>query len=162
MPHRITLENAWTARAAVRDILYLYYDAVTSYGGFGHNLEAGSFDPLLYLDAVVDVPPGWAAGVDLRLLHEGSAVALLCSLSDFWDDHERVPPKDVHPGGAVWGALEEGRFDALPVARSAVEAAFRSQEEFERQLPAIYQAYVMEHYRQLVRAAPGDGGLPLG
>ena len=47
--HYINNENYEEAYDAIRDILYLYDDMVTSYSRFGHNLNLGKFDPLIYL-----------------------------------------------------------------------------------------------------------------
>lgn len=54
----ITEDNFEQAHQAVRDILYLYHQAVTSCGGFGPDLNTGSFDPFFFLQAELKEPPG--------------------------------------------------------------------------------------------------------
>ena len=63
----ITTENYTEACDATRDNLYLYHDAVTSYAGFGHNLDLGTFDPFRYLYSPLGEPPGYILGLDLNL-----------------------------------------------------------------------------------------------
>lgn len=80
--HVVTLDNYQEAHQVLRDILFLYVDLAESYDGFGHGIDTGTFDPFHFLDAEVEVPPGYASPVNLNLLRQGSAIALLCGLYD--------------------------------------------------------------------------------
>jgi hypothetical protein len=42
----ITMDNYRDALDALRDILLMYWDLITSYNGFGHNIEIGKFNLL--------------------------------------------------------------------------------------------------------------------
>jgi hypothetical protein len=87
----INSDNYPQAVAALRDVLYMYYDLITSYGGFGHSIDTGTFDPFFYMDCYVNEPKGYTFGIDIDLIHKGAAVALLCRLSDYWDDYDEAP-----------------------------------------------------------------------
>ena len=91
MVNEINEENYHTAIAAIRDILYMYYDLATGYEGFGHNIETGSFDPIFFADCYLFEPEGYTFGIDVNILHEGSAVAILCKFSDYWDEIHEPP-----------------------------------------------------------------------
>ena len=82
----ITADTIPYAQAAIRDILYLYVDMAKSYGGFGHNIDTGTFAPLEFIDSRVDCEPGCTFGIDEDLLHAGSSIAILCSISDCLDE----------------------------------------------------------------------------
>ncbi len=132
----------------MRDILYLYVDMVESYGGFGHNVETGGFDVLSYIDVRLDEPPGYSFGLDLRLLHEGSGVAVLCMLSDAWDEYGELDHEwPLH--ARIQAALAEGRFAHMPLIAKAVDAAFRTEDAFRELLPAIYETCVKGYFRRL-------------
>jgi len=142
--------NVAEAYAAVRDILYLYQDAVESYGGIGHNLDTGSFDPFRFARAVLAPRPGYTFGLDVVLLHQGAAVALLCDLSDHIDD------TDTTPGGfgrtrLIRFGVERGLLDATPLAAEAAKLAFAGRvDEFRQALGKVYQEYVLGHFRRLI------------
>ena len=128
--HYITADNYLEANQAIRDILYPYDDAVTSYSGFGHNLEVGTFDPFKYLGALLDEPPGYTFGIDMELLHEGAAVALLCHLSDFWGEFDGENIGQDKLTGRIKNSLAEGLFEMVPQAKLAASAAFQDESRF--------------------------------
>ncbi|HEX4964635.1 MAG TPA: hypothetical protein VF173_27735 [Thermoanaerobaculia bacterium] len=145
----ITVETLTYAEAAIRDILYLYVDMVESYGGFGHNLDTGSFSPLAFIDSKVLPPPGYDLGVNEELLHAGSSIALLCTISDCRDEN----------GSATVGwpiiknakeAFDAGRFKHLPEIQRAFELGFAGDEDlFREQLVKVYQHYVRGYFAKL-------------
>lgn len=144
----ITLDSLPSAISAVRDILYLYVDMVESYDGFGHNLDTGTFDALAYVDAVLDESPGHSFGLDLRLLHEGCGVAVLCILSDAWDDYEALDHEwPLH--SRIHRALVEGRLHHLPLIEKAVQAAYSNERAFRDLLPSVYKACVKAYFQRL-------------
>ena len=132
----ITEENYQKAYDAIRDILFMYVDLVESYGGFGHNIERGRFSPLEFVDAPIIEPEGYTFGIDVPLLQSGSAIALLCELSDAWDDYETWDVKSWPLMPLIKEANEAGRFSHLPEIQEAFnfglgdsESAFRDQLE---------------------------------
>jgi hypothetical protein len=148
--HTITDENRPEAIDAIRNILLLYVDMAESYGGFGHAVDADvRFDPLRFVDAVLDTPPGRAPLVDLDLLRGGSAVAILCFLYDEWCEFETVT------GGRYREAILSGRLSATPdieqVARTALARGDMALEDpwFDAALGPIYRKYVARYFAEL-------------
>lgn len=145
--HYITDENYAEAYDAIRDILYLYDDMVTSYARFGHNLEVGKFDAFRSLSAVLDEPLGYTFGIDLDLIHKGSAIALLCHLSDYWDEFEG---KEIGKSGItkrIKNYLDSGLFDCVELAKKAAIAAYRNETEMRNSLEQVYHNYVIGYYQ---------------
>jgi hypothetical protein len=122
---------------------------VSSYGGFGHNLETGRFSPLEFIDSKMLPPPGYTLGIDEALLHEGSAIAILCAISDCWDEQESV--------SFSWPiiktakeAFDAGRFDHLPEIKKAFLLGFGSDETvFREQLQKVYKNHVITYFEKL-------------
>jgi hypothetical protein len=137
------------AEAALRDILFLYVDMVGSYGGFGHNLDTGAFSPLEFIDSKVLPPEGYTFGIDEELLHAGSSIALLCSISDCWDEQDSVNLGwPIIQGAKV--AFDAGRFQHLPEIEKAFELGFASDESpFREQLKKVYERYVRSYFSKL-------------
>jgi hypothetical protein len=79
--HIADSETAQRASSAIRDILFLYRE-LTAYNGYSGDHDTGTFDPWEFVDSTGE--EGWASPDDLNLLHEGSAVAILCWLGDEW------------------------------------------------------------------------------
>ena len=136
------------AISAIRDILYLYYDLVSSYRGFGHNIDTGNFDPIFFVDCYLFEPDETTFGIDVNILHEGSAVAILCKLSDYLDENGLLPNDEFV--SQVRGALSEGRLDHLPLAEKAIKEAFQDEETFRDLLDKVYKNHVLQLFRKLV------------
>ncbi|MEM6611323.1 MAG: hypothetical protein AAF652_03540 [Cyanobacteria bacterium P01_C01_bin.72] len=109
----ITEDNYQKAYDAIRDILYMYVDMIDSYEGFGHNIERGKFSPLDFVDALVLESKGYTFGIDILLLQSGSAIALLCELSDMWDEYP-TQLESWQLTSPIKSANEAGRFAHLP------------------------------------------------
>ncbi len=123
MVNKINEENYPVAIAATRDILYMYYDLVESYEGFGHNIETGNFDPIFFVDCYLFEPKGFTFGIDVNILHEGSAIAILCKFSDYWDEHHTAPEGEF--ALEVKRILSESRLDHLSLAEETIKSAFQ-------------------------------------
>lgn len=147
MVNEINLENYVVAISAIRDILYLYYDLVESYNGFGHSIDIGKFDPIIFADCYLFEPEGKTFGIDVNILHEGSAVAILCKLSDYWDENGLLPNDEFVM--QVKRILSEGRLDHLPLAEQAIKEAFQDEDRFRNLLDEVYKNYVLERFRKL-------------
>lgn len=155
---QVSLENLREAQDAIRDILYLFTFMVEEYGGdfggFGHNLDTGKFSALNFLDATEASDQTYKLMIDWPLLHSGSAISLLCRLSDFWDDYEISPrvatESSWHGAPEVRSALAAGRFDHLPTIKPAVVLAFGDdQQKFREALVHVYQEHVLGYFRRL-------------
>jgi hypothetical protein len=143
----INEENYMVAISAIRDILYMYYDLVESYNGFGHNIDTGNFDPIFFADCYLFEREGISFGIDVNILHEGSAVAILCKLSDYWDENDTLP-KDKFIL-EVERLLSENRVDHLPLAEQAIKEAFQDEESFRDLLDKVYKSYVLQRFGKL-------------
>lgn len=146
MKYTITDENYLEANAAMRDILFMYRDLIESYHGFGHGIDTGTFSSFDFVDTELLEEPSYSLDMDMNLLRQGSAVALLCGLSDFWDESEG----DI-AGLGKWGEelrdlLKDGRLDHLPLAKEAVEAGLESEDNLRALLPGVYREYVVGYF----------------
>jgi len=149
----ITEDNYQAAYDAIRDILYLYVDMVESYEGFGHNLQRGKFLPLKFVDAQVYEPEGYTFGIDLQLLQSGAAIALLCELSDAWDEYETWEVKSWPLITQIKEAKEANRFNHLPEIQEAFDLAFSNNEDsFRNQLMKVYKKYVCGYFNKLAKS----------
>jgi hypothetical protein len=132
------------AQDAMRDILYMYWDLASSWGGFGHNVETGRFNQYLCIDATLE-DSGWSSVADLAILHEGSAIKLLCFLSDLLDEQEESPSIASWLGQRLRNLLAQGRLDHLPEAKLAIELGLLGDgDEFRSQLALVYKLYVVD------------------
>lgn len=148
MLREINEENYPIAIAAIRDILYMYYDLV-NYDGFAHNIDTGTFDPMFFADCYLYEPPGIGFGIEVDLLHKGSAVAVLCKLSDIWDESCEIPESEF--AFQVKRALEDDRFDHLPIAENCLRAAFQNEEKFRKLLGEVYEEYVLKFFKEIAQ-----------
>jgi len=152
----ITPAQADEALQAIRDILLLYVNMAEAYAGFGHAVDCNlSFDPLRFVDATLDTPPGYAPVVDLDLLQAGSAVAVLCALYDEWCEFETVT------GGRYREAILTGRLSAAPdieqVARTALGRGDIPLEDawFDTAVEPIYRKHVIGYFARLAEQVRG-------
>lgn len=147
--HYITKENYLEAKQASRAILHVYNEAITSYGNFGDNFPTDRFDAFKYIQCRIDITTGHPAGLDLNLLHEGSAVALLCRLYPFSIKlSENNPPRDAMTE-KILRCLRDGAFDLLPLAKDAAFSAFEDGDIFKAKLRIIYEEYILGYYRKI-------------
>lgn len=148
----ITEDNYQEAYDAIRDILYMYVDMIESYEGFGHNIETGKFSPLEFVDAQVLEPEGYTFGIDILLLQSGSAIALLCELSNLWDEYATEVKSWQLTLPIIEDANEAKRFAHLPEIQEAFNLAFSTDEEaFRKQLKIVYQRYVCGYFSKLAK-----------
>ena len=145
--HLVTHENYGDATDAIRDILLIYVAMADDYSGFGHASDAGSrFDPLRFIDAEDDRKAHY---VDMQLLREGSAVAILCWYYDLWSEGQALR------GQRFEAALNEGRFAAFPdieaVLREALIRDTMPMDDpwFEAAAAPIYTKYVRGYFQRL-------------
>lgn len=148
----ITEANYQQAFDAIRDILFMYVDLIKSYGGFGHNIDRGKFSPLEFVDAPILEPEGYTFGIDVALLQNGSAIALLCELSDAWDEYQTWNIKTWPLIPNIKGANESRRFSHLPEIQEAFDLGFGENEEaFREQLQKVYKTYVCGYFDSLAK-----------
>jgi len=142
-------ENVAEAQQAVRDILFLYRDAVLSYRSLGHNLDIGAFDALAYLTCSLDEEPGYDLEIDVTLIHQGSAVALLCDLLNYLDDCGIEAITQHKRTMAIKKALDDRHFAHLPLAQETAGLAFFDEAGFRAKLTEVYSEYVLGYIHRL-------------
>jgi hypothetical protein len=148
----ITEENYQLAHDAIRDILFMYVDLIESYEGFGHNLDRGKFVALDFIDAPIYEPEGSTFAIDISLLQSGSGIALLCELSDAWDEYQTWDIKSWPLIHQIKEANESGRFSHLSDIQNAIDLGFGDNEEaFREQLDKVYKNYVCSYFKQLTK-----------
>ena len=149
----ITSDNYQIANDATRDILYMYVDLIESYGGFGHNINTGSFDPLSFIDVDVIEPEGASLEIDVAFLQSGSSIALLCALSDAWDEYDTWNVKHWSLMTEIKKAFEGKRFTHLLEINKAIELGFGKDEvAFREQLEVVYRKYVCAYFHELLES----------
>src|SRR5471032_299914 len=125
------------AKDAVRDILYMYWDMAQS-GAFGHNTETGRFNQYLCLRASRG-SDGYGSDEDVELLQRGSAVKLLCFLSDHIHERGGPPKASEFLGQRIGELLKSGELDHLPSAKRALEQGLAGNAtQFNSQLDVVY------------------------
>ena len=136
---------------AIRHILYMYRDMAESYGGFGHNIDTslGRFDAAAIVNLPDDALARHVVPRDVELLRTGAAIALLCDVSDAWDEAGSAAGNGLRLIAARL-ALQRGRFDAFPDIAKAFALGFGDDESaFRRQLAAVYERHVRGYFARL-------------
>ena len=77
------------------------------------------------------------------MLHEGSALALICDLMDEMDQRGA----DVH---RFRDALESGIFDQLPLAKQALRVGLKGTRDLQEAAVPVYREYVLGYLSTLV------------
>lgn len=147
--HYITKENHLEAKQATRAILYLYNEAITSYGNFGRKFRGEDFGMFKYLQCRIDITAGQTFGLDLNLLHQGSAVAILFRLYQFscpFNEKYFMPDTTAKK---IIRYLRGGAFDLLPLAKDAALSAFEDADIFKAKLRIIHEEYILGYYRKI-------------
>jgi len=146
-PFEVDANTYFEAHEAIRDILFMYYD-MDDYRGFGHSLNLGKFDPLVFLNANI-VEPGYIFDEGVLVLQEGSAVKILCEISDEFDEQPRL---STQTETRIDELLSAKSMIHLPEAETALRSALLNYEEFNVNLGEVYESYVLKLFRRL--AAP--------
>lgn len=150
---KITRDNFKEAQKAIKDILFMYVDLIESYRGFGHNIEIGQLGKMEFIDVEVDESNNYPFGIDVSLLQSGSAVALLCELSNAWDEHGTWNVKTWSHIMQIKRAYESGRFDVLPKELiKAFSLGFGNDETaFRNQLGTVFRIHVYGYFEKITR-----------
>ncbi len=130
----------------------MYVDLAESCG-FAHGIDAGSFDPFQFIDAIVEVAPEYASPVDIDLLRQGSAIAILCGLYNMWSEFDNVN------NGGWWSerlhtAIAQARFEYCPDVEQLLVETFKRNPGygdtwFEEKFKPIYKKYVADYFTRL-------------
>ena len=118
----INEQNYDDAIKALKDILYMFVDIIVQNGDFAE-LELGSFDPFLYIDAEIESDYVLLTDGEFNLLQQGAAIALLAKVADVYFDDE-CQCNDVMPFFNKNGKLPEGfdnYYPQLPKIKNAFQ-----------------------------------------
>jgi hypothetical protein len=87
MVYEVKYENYYECKDVCKDVLWMYHDIIVSYGGFGHNLDFETIDYEKYFFSFTEDELQYCHIV--RLLSQGSVVALCCEAVNFLDEENR-------------------------------------------------------------------------
>jgi hypothetical protein len=144
--------NYQLADDAIRDILFMYRDLVLSYRGFGHNVDRIRYNAFEYSHVEVRERQGETYDIDTELLMSGSAIAIICMISDIWDESD---PSDLMPCAyfkRVEDQLNNGGFADFPDLQKVLRFGLKDEAAFRALLPQVYEDYVLGYFRELVRS----------
>ena len=146
---RIDQNNLHLANAAIRDILFAYRDLIESYRGFGHGIDTGTFDPFAFLDVEISEAMNESLGLNRLLLRSGAAIAILCAISDAWDEKsDEVSQSQFFR--RIRQALGNDTLKDLPDLRRELLVGLENETEFRDGLSAIYEKYVCGYFDRLL------------
>ena len=141
-------EDFLKAQNAIRDILFMYRECADYsclYDDFGW--EDGEFEPLDYIDCSAD--DIGMDGLDRQLLHEGSAIKLICHMMQCWGQGNY--PQNVNSyTKQIKNAVRLGRLDHLPELKQALEDSFDNIKTIEKKCTALYQKYIVGYFNKLI------------
>jgi hypothetical protein len=148
------METLNKVEESIRHVLFMYRDIIESYRGFGHGIDTGlgRFDA----PALINLPETLSPDdpirpEDLELLRIGAAIALLCDVSDAWDETGHAAEEDGSRLKAARDALRNGKLDAFPDIAKAFELGFGPDETaFREQLAVVYQRHIIGYFAQLI------------
>ena len=132
---------------AIKDILYMYRELIGYNGLFDDfGVEDGVFDPTTYIDiSPQDVELG---DDDIKLLHEGSAIKIICSVLQAWCQGG-YPDTVTQYLQDIKKLLGDGRLRHLPELESLLSTAFKSDEDAWDASRPIYEKYVKGYFKTL-------------
>lgn len=162
------------SRAALRDILYAYLDICGDClpAGDWTRAERGATDPFRYLDIRYRSAWLFRTGAELRVLHHGAAVLLLCRLAELDEDDDgagvrageafaeaamRSAPDDVLAAISaarlpIYQAWRAGRVTDEPTIQAAFRAAFSPGLDLYGALQAVRERVILPTFADVAAA----------
>ncbi|RCU48726.1 hypothetical protein DU002_13090 [Corallincola holothuriorum] len=168
-------ENHKEAENALKDVLYMFVDAIVQSGDFSE-LELGKFDPFSFLE--VEGSSGktiFLTGGECDLLMKGAAVALLSLIADVYFDDEchAVSEKDKAENGImpsfitskgqlklpehygylieIYDVYKSKKFIMDPYIEKAFDAAFSNEIEFYSAMREVLENVIKTCFTTLSR-----------
>tara|TARA_R110002167_G_scaffold178598_13_gene378393 strand:+ start:4177 stop:4626 length:450 start_codon:yes stop_codon:yes gene_type:complete len=140
-------EKHLRAKEAIKDVLYFYMELLDYTGLYTDCNEFGKFDPEVYIDCVATEHS--LSEPDAELLHEASAIKLLCSVFHLWEQNN-YPKDSFLTTDLVKKLLDEGRIDHLPELKNILEKSLTSYHEAKELSFCIRQNYVVKFFAELI------------
>lgn len=142
------------AQEAIRDILFMYKTLVDYSGLFeDFGAEDGLFDPAIYVDCGAE-----NLGIDesdAKLLHEGSAIKLICAVFQAWGQGGYSSERDTYCTMKAKTLLAQGRLKHIPDLEHVLNTALMSYDEGKKLSNKIYKKYVLAYFEKLASSLDG-------
>ncbi len=138
------------ANEAIRDILFMYRELINYSGLFDDfGTEDGLFNPSIYVDCSTKELS--IHEDDAKLLHEGSAIKLICSVFQAWGQ-EGYPERDCQSVIVAKNLLEKGRLKHIPELEGVLKISLVSYDKANEFSNEIYKKYVLGYFKKLISA----------
>lgn len=141
-------DNFNKASEAIRDVLFMYKTLIEYsglYDDFGS--EDGKFEPEIFIDCKAS---DYCIGEDdARLLHEGSAIKLICSVFQAWSQGG-YPVSYSQAAEKARNILENGSISHMPELETTLKVALSSCEDAQPHFKVVYEKYVKSYFKSLV------------
>lgn len=133
---------------AIKDILYMY-KVLSDYSGLYDDFgtEDGQFEPSTFIDC--NSADYGIDEEDVKLLHEGSAIKLICSVYQAWSQggYPEIEPASVALAKSL---LNEGKLHHIPDLERVLEIALTSINEAQPYFKVVYEKYVIGYLKSLI------------
>ena len=135
------------AISAVKDVLYMYKTLV-HYGGFFDDFgeEDGRFDPSFYIDC--DPIQLGICAEEAKLLHEGSAIKIICGILFSWGQGNH-PEEKTYYVTMFENLMLANRLEHIPMLRDAIALSIKSDREFWIASGKLYKEYVLDFFQSM-------------
>lgn len=143
----LNYEKFVKANEAIKDILFMYRELVNYsdlFDDFG--IEDGSFEPSIYVDCNAE-----ELGInqdDVKLLHEGAAIKLICSVFQAWGQGD-YPNSEPHSVMIAKKLLEKERLKHIPELEHVLKTVLISSDKARESSKEIYKNYVLGYFKKL-------------
>jgi hypothetical protein len=105
------------------------------------------FDPAIYVDcSAEDLDVGES---DAKLLHEGSAIKLICRVRQAWGQGGYSPERDTGWTTTAKTLLAHGRLKHIPELEAVLKIGLVSYDEANKLSQDIYRKYVLGYFERL-------------
>ena len=136
------------ASEAIRDVLFMY-KALIEYSGLYDDFgtEDGKFEPEIFVNCKASEYS--IDEDDARLLHEGSAIKLICSVYQAWSQGG-YPIQESLAAEKAKHILNEGKINHMPELEAILKIALYSCEDARPQFNLVFEKYVKGYFKSLI------------
>lgn len=139
-------------------VQWMYYDMITSYGGFGHNVDFEHFEYERFLFATTDKQLDFYQR-QMEIVKQGALVALGCEVVDLLDDERR----DSKVYKFITTTLSNSAIEDLPFEKEVLLSMKKALEEeisfawtalpngsiLLDKLEEVYKRYVFQYFKDM-------------
>lgn len=156
----LTRDNYREFQIAFGKVFWMYHDMVTTYSGFGHNIDFEHIEYERFFFASADEDMDGIYPDQMEIVRQGAFVALCCEVVNLLDEERRN--KKVYQ--FITKTLENPKIESMPLEKETLIAMRKSLDEeptvewgilpgsssFNKLLPEIYKRYVLGYYKGLI------------